>query len=169
MAKSKRRKSWTRDVIIYALLSIVLAIAVDVWRTKDMPTENAPPLSGITLSGEFIDAIEMSKNTPVIVYFWATWCAACKFVTPTIDWFNQSYQVIGVSLNSGENRRVSRYMDAHDYQFSNINDVTGDISKQWGILVTPTIIIIDKGEVKTVTTGVTTPWGLLARLWLTKI
>lgn len=72
MAKSKRRKSWTRDVIIYALLSIVLAIAVDVWRTKDMPTESAPPLSGITLSGELIDAIEMSKNKPVIVYFWAT-------------------------------------------------------------------------------------------------
>ncbi|MEF1302145.1 thioredoxin domain-containing protein, partial [Vibrio owensii] len=106
---------------------------MDTWRTKDIPTFDVPHLAGNSLSGQYLDVMEMSKDEPVIVYFWATWCAACKFVTPTVDWFSNHYQVIGVSLNSGSDERVRRYMAAKDYTFNNINDLRGEISKHWGI------------------------------------
>ncbi|GAK21046.1 membrane protein, suppressor for copper-sensitivity ScsD [Vibrio sp. JCM 19052] len=59
-------------------------------------------------------------------------------------------------------------MTAKDYTFNNINDLRGEISKQWGIAVTPTIAIIKDGEIKSVTSSITTPVGLIARLWMTK-
>ncbi|GAM54143.1 suppressor for copper-sensitivity scsD [Vibrio ishigakensis] len=64
---------------------------------------------------------------------------------------------------------MSRYLEAHEYQFQNINDTSGAISRDWGISVTPTIAIIKDGKVETITTGVTTPVGLFARLLLSKI
>lgn len=162
----KKMKRWGKETLIYLVVIIVLSIAVDAWRTKDMPVNTAPILEGISATGEVIDVIAMSKKKPVIVYFWATWCAACRFVTPTINWFSDSYQVVGISTSSGEDRRVSGYMVSHNYTFTNINDTYGDISRTWGIRVTPTIVIIDKGEIKNITTGITTPPGLLARLSL---
>ncbi len=141
-------KRWGKETLIYLLVIIIFSFAVDAWRTKDMPANTAPALAGISTTGEAIDVIAMSQEKPVVVYFWATWCAACRFVTPTINWFSDAYQVVGVSTSSGEDRRVSGYMRTHDYTFKNINDTRGDISREWGIRVTPTIVIIDKGEIK---------------------
>lgn len=168
MEKRKSNLSQLEKVILYLLFAGVIMFAVDTWRTKDVPTFDVPPLAGTTLSGQKLDAIATSKGEPVIVYFWATWCAACKFVTPTINWFDNHYQVIGVSLNSGSDERVKRYMAAKEYDFMNINDLRGEISRQWGIAVTPTIVIIRDGEIKSVTSGITTPFGLIARLWMAK-
>lgn len=166
MGKRQKMKRWGKETLIYLLVIIIFSFAVDAWRTKDMPANTAPALVGISTTGEAIDVIAMSQEKPVVVYFWATWCAACRFVTPTINWFSDTYQVVGVSTSSGEDRRVSGYMRTHDYTFKNMNDARGDISREWGIQVTPTIVIIDKGEIKNITTGITTPMGLLARLWL---
>ena len=166
MSKSKKMKRWGKEALIYLVMIIILSFAVDMWRTKDMPVNATPAVAGISTTGESIDVIAMSQEKPVVVYFWATWCAACRLVTPTINWFSDSYQVVGVSTSSGEDRRVSGYMKSHEYTFKNINDTRGNISREWGIRVTPTIVIIDKGEIKNITTGITTPMGLLARLWL---
>lgn len=163
----KKKLARWKGTVFYILFAGLLMFSVDAWRTKDMPTYDVPPLAGVTLNGERVDVIEMSKGEPVIVYFWATWCAACKFVTPTVNWFDGKYQVVGVSLNSGADERVRRYMKAKAYEFHNINDLKGNISRQWGIAVTPTIAIIKDGEIKSVTSGITTPWGLIARLWMT--
>ena len=167
MKKKKTAIYWLKELFLFSLILIVFSIGMDLWRKQDMPSYNVPPMKGETLTGMPIDVLEMSKNKPVIVYFWATWCGACQFVTPTINSFSDSYHVVGIPLRSGTNEKLSRYMKAKDYHFPNINDHLGEISNAWGVLVTPTIIIIDNAKIKSITTGITTPWGLQARLWLT--
>lgn len=133
-----------------------------------MPAIEAPQISGVSNRGERIDVIEMSKEKPVVVYFWATWCVPCKFVSPTISWLSDSedYDVVSVSIGSGSDERVSRFIDAHDYEFNNLNDSRGHLAKEWGVSVTPTIAFIKDGKIESVTTGITTPFGVLARAWL---
>ncbi|WP_279348195.1 protein disulfide oxidoreductase [Vibrio qingdaonensis] len=160
-------KGWRRHAREWGTIAIVMVlvtIAVDYYRTRDMPQMDLPALSGKTLDGQWADVIEQSKQAPVIVYFWATWCPACKFVTPTIDWFDGPYNVVGVSTMSGSDARVSRFMTGQDRHFSNINDPKGQRMSQWGITATPTIVIIKDGKIASTTTGVTTPMGLFARL-----
>nr|WP_284676645.1 protein disulfide oxidoreductase [Vibrio sinus] len=147
-------------------MAIVITSAMDWFRSQDLPSESAPALSGVTLDGKTVDVIAMSHDKPVVVYFWATWCPACKFVSPTIDWLSQFYPVIGVAGSSGNSGRVRQYMQAHEYQFDNINDERGEIFHRWSISVTPTIFIIKDGKVASATSGITTPPGLLVRLWI---
>ncbi|MGF1695234.1 protein disulfide oxidoreductase [Vibrio lamellibrachiae] len=166
--KKRTWKYWLKEVLMYVVVITVVSIGVDYWRAQDMPNDVPSPIQALSLDGEYIDVIEMSKEKPVVVYFWATWCGACKFVTPTINRLGDSYHVVGISGTSGEDRRVSRYLEAHGYDFSNINDNRNSIFREWGVTVTPTIVIIRNGEVKSITTGITTPPGLYARLWLAR-
>ena len=47
-----------------------------------------------------------------------------------------------------------------------VNDPSGQLARQWDIQVTPTLVVISQGEVKSVTTGWTSGWGMRLRLWL---
>lgn len=47
-----------------------------------------------------------------------------------------------------------------------VNDPSGQLARQWDIRVTPTLVVISQGEVKSVTTGWTSGWGMRLRLWL---
>ncbi len=152
--------------LIYILLFTVISVAVDLWRTRDFTSSQSPTTQARALSGNNIDLNALSQDKPVVVYFWATWCGACKFVTPTINWLSQYYDVVAISASSGEARRVQAFINSHDYQFENINDPRSQISSRWNLRVTPTIAIVENGEIKNITTGITTPIGLLARLWL---
>ena len=164
--KKKPRIRWLREAGKALLLMLGVTFALDQWNGRDIPDTKIPPIVTRSLSAQNIDVMAMSKDQPVVLYFWATWCGACKFVSPTVNWVSSNYSVVSVALSSGSDARIQRYLNAHEYTFETINDTQGSLAKDWGIRVTPSIVIIKDGEIRSITTGITTPIGLLARLWL---
>ena len=73
--------------------------------------------------------------------------------------------VITVALRSGDAAKIQQYLTAKHFVMPVVNDPRGEISSQWDVGVTPTFVIISKGEVVSTTTGWTSSWGLKARLW----
>lgn len=164
--KPSRLKKWGKELVSMILIVGVVSFAMDFYHSRSMPQGAAIPIVGQSLQGKDIDVIELSKNgKPVIVYFWATWCGACKFVSPTVNSFGDSHQVVSVALSSGPDERVQRYLDAKEYDFPVINDLSGSISRSWGVNVTPSIVIIKDGKITSITTGVTSPIGLWIRTY----
>ncbi|MGR5347126.1 protein disulfide oxidoreductase [Vibrio mediterranei] len=159
-----RIKKWGKELAIMVLLLTSLSFAVDWYRSLDMPVGDAPSISAHTIEGLSIDILEQSQTEPVVLYFWATWCGACKFVSPTVNWLSNHYQIVSVALSSGSSERIRHYMTSKNYNFAVINDTTGEFSRQWHISVTPTIVIINKGQIESISTGVTTPVGLWLRI-----
>jgi thiol-disulfide isomerase/thioredoxin len=165
--KSKSKKSigkWVKEIFSYLLLFVIISSGVDYWRSQSMVSGDAPELVATSVQGEEIDLIALSQDKPVMVYFWATWCGVCSTVSPSVDFISGHYQVITVALSSGEQNRVNQYLKAKEYQFNVVNDPRGLISKEWSVSVTPTIFVIDKGEIKSITTGFTSPIGMWLRL-----
>ena len=70
---------------------------------------------------------------------------------------------------TGDEERLQKFIQARDYQFDNINDPKSSIMQEWSISVTPTVYVLKDGKVSSITTGVTTPIGILARIWMAYI
>ena len=164
--KPSRLKKRGKELVSMILIVGVVSFAMDFYHSRSMPQGDAIPIGGQSLQGKDIDVIELSKNgKPVIVYFWATWCGACKFVSPTVNSFSDSHQVVSVALSSGPDERVQRYLEAKEDDFPVINDLSGSISRSWGVNVTPSIVIIKDGKISSIATGVTSPIGLWLRTY----
>lgn len=161
-------KYWLSQLVQIVVIVTLISVALDWYRTKDIKLQQAPELKALRSDGQYVDVTEKSHEAPVVVYFWATWCPPCKFVSPSVSWLSDYYQVIGVSGSSGSDERVKQIMHSKGYQFNNINDPSGQIMQAWEIGVTPTIYILKDGEIESVTTGVSTPIGILLRIWLAR-
>jgi len=161
---------WLKEALLLIVIIIVIGWGTDLWRSQSMASGQAPQLKTESVQNNNIDLIAMSHEKPVMVYFWATWCAVCSAVSPSVNFISDNldnnYHVVTVALSSGEPQRVNQYLNAKEYNFNVVNDPKGAISREWGVNVTPTLFVINKGEITSVTTGFTSPISMWFRLLL---
>ena len=109
----------------------------------------------------------MSHERPLLLYVWATWCSVCRYTTPSVAALaDDGGNVMTVALRSGDNATLTRWLAHKKTALPTINDASGQLSQRWEVQVTPTLIVISRGEVKSVTTGWTSNWGMRLRLWM---
>lgn len=161
---SKLRR-WLREGLILLALLAVVTVLVDAWRAPQVPPSfDSTPLQ--TVDGETVTLAKLSEEKPVLLYFWASWCGVCRFTTPDVARLHQEgVNVMTIALRSGSEADVSRWLTRKNVTFPVINDASGEISRRWEISVTPTLVIVSKGEVVSTTSGWTSYWGMKLRLW----
>lgn len=153
-----------KQIFLYVLLFIALSFAIDAWRGRNLPSGSIEPLTVNTIGGESFDVRQLSFQQPVVLYFWGTWCPICDWVSPSVNWLAEDYQVLSIAIRSGEDQRLARFLSANDYEFATVNDNTGMLATRWQIVATPTVVIVANGEIVSYTTGASTPVGLWLRL-----
>ncbi|MFJ3459119.1 protein disulfide oxidoreductase [Scandinavium goeteborgense] len=158
-------KRWLREGVVLLLIAAAAMLVMDQFRQPALPaTFVSTPLQ--TLDGKPVSLAEMSQDRPLLVYVWATWCGVCRYTTPSVAKIaEEGGNVISVALRSGDDATLSNWLARKHYAMPTVNDASGQLSRSWQVQVTPTLMIISKGEVKSVTTGFTSGWGMKLRLW----
>ena len=84
----------------------------------------------ITLTSATFDETVNSSDTPILVDFWAEWCGPCKQIAPILEEIavEQAGRIVIAKLN----------VDDH-----------GDIAGRYNVMSIPTMLLIDKGDIKT--------------------
>ena len=82
----------------------------------------------IELNAENFDAEVLQSDKPVLVDFWAEWCAPCRMLAPTIDDIANDYD---------GRLKVAKLNVDH----------FGDIAARFQIRGIPTILVFNDGEV----------------------
>ena len=164
--KTALLKTWLKNIVIYGALFIVISVAVDWYRKPSSPVQFASQVLTDTQNQPQIIA-QLSHEKTMLLYFWGSWCHFCQITSPAVDRLAQEgVPVLGVALKSGSPESVNAYLAENGYHFPTLNDPNGEFSKLWDIQATPTILIIKNGEIKQYPTGLTTYWGLKARMAL---
>ncbi|WP_373776985.1 protein disulfide oxidoreductase [Glaesserella sp.] len=168
MNKSGLFVRFSKNVLLFGSLFIILSVVVDWFRKPTSPIQFAEQvLFDIQKQPKII--AQISHNQPMLLYFWGSWCTFCKFTSPAIQQLTeQGVPILTVAIKSGTDQEVSDYLRENNYSFTTISDPMGEFAKSWDIQATPTILIIKDGKMINHTTGLTSYWGLRVRTELAK-
>jgi thioredoxin 1 len=101
--------------------------------------------SVIDLDGATFDQALRDSNVPILVDFWATWCAPCREIAPVLE---------EIAEEQAEAVRIVR-VDIDD----NL-----ELSNRFEIRYIPTLLLFKGGELKDQVVGLTSKADLVSRL-----
>ena len=168
----KKIIAWAKQATQMLLLLLAISLAVDALRAPKLPIQAAQPALPIVPRSP--DAAPLtttlqaaSQNQTLLLYIWGAWCGICKHTSPVIQRLHDSgTPVLSVALRSGSDDDIRAYLQQQGYTFPAVNDDNGAWSQQWGVKVTPTIVLIKNGKVLHSTTGLASYWTLKTRIAL---
>ncbi|MFA5626508.1 MAG: protein disulfide oxidoreductase [Thiohalomonadaceae bacterium] len=152
------RRFW--HLVVEAALILVLLLVLEAWLTRDAAHGTAPEISAIAITPQ------ATVDGARLVYFWGTWCPVCRAQQGAINTLVKDTPLLSVAMQSGDMHEVESYLQEHQLHWPTVADEHGEIARQWGVRGVPAIFVIDRqNEIRFVTRGYTSAWGLRLRLW----
>jgi len=150
-------ESWLNDQLITADVQTMLPGMVN---NTPLKVGEAPP--NFTLKDVDGKTYTLSdlKGKPVIVNFWATWCAPCKFEMPHFEKTYQKYKdqglvilAVDIKTDNGE-QAVRKYISELGMSFPILMDGTGQTEQDYRVRAYPTTYFIGRdGKLREVRRG----------------
>jgi len=111
-------------------------------------TSTAPDFTLESLDGPPISLSEF-QGQPVVINFWASWCAPCRFEMPELaDKYralrDAGLVVLGVNVTSQDSvEGAARFVEDFGIPFPILLDVQGEVESLYNASSTPTTIFVD--------------------------
>jgi len=115
-----------------------------------------PNVNVQSLEGKKVDVATFSNNgKPMIINFWATWCAPCKKELSAISDVYDTWQertgvkLIAISVDDARSMaRVAPYVSGQDWEYEVYLDPNGDLKRALNVNSVPhTLLLNGNGEV----------------------
>lgn len=144
----------------FAMVAALFCAVSSELRAQDIGLEwgtMAPGAKVETLDGTPANLSMYVGKTPVLMEFWATWCANCRELEPTMKAMHAKYgklvQFVGVAVSVNQSpERVRAYVAKHELPWTQVFDRKGDASGAYDAPATSYVVVLDKSG-KVVYTG----------------
>lgn len=162
------KKKFIRIAIILAILSLVWVILTpilfpdtqaDAVQTAAHRGFYAPNFTLQTPQG-VTHTLADYQGSPVLVFFWASWCSVCKSAMPGLEAVYQEYSPQGfriLAVNTTNQDTLSAaeaYFQSQRYTFTMLLDQDGAVADLYRMRAVPTSVLIDpEGRVTDVIIG----------------
>jgi|SRR5689334_18540615 peroxiredoxin len=130
-------------------------------KTGFLAGDHAPDFDLHSLAGRTMKLSDF-RGHPVILNFWATWCAPCRVETPWLVELDRRYrakgvQILGVSLDDvGSEQAVATFNKEQGIQYAVLLGNSSVADAYGGVRFMPQSFFIDReGAIKKTTVGMT--------------
>jgi thiol-disulfide isomerase/thioredoxin len=120
--------------------------AMESFGLSSMAGDPIPPLKLKAADGS-VKPIESFRGKPVLIDFWATWCAPCVASMPHLAEIYKEAKSKGlvlISVDQDEDAaKATDFMAKHGYEWPNYHDGDGAIGKLMGPSGIPRVVLVD--------------------------
>lgn len=161
----KKKKRWFR-YLLEILLIVGIVFGIRAWQQKDLVAGEAPSFQSVMLDGKTVN-LEDYRGKPFVLHFWASWCPFCKVEEGSMTKLQKEWPVLSVAYQSGDKNEVLKHMQERKIEtWPTIVDKDNRLGDLFGVKGVPTSYVIDgKGNIRFAEVGLTSGWGMKARLW----
>mgnify|MGYP001602487520 FL=1 len=103
-----------------------------------------------TVSGKTV-SLKDAKGKGVILFFFTTWCPACRQKFPSLSKDHETFRREGIGLfviDAGESQaKVSSFLSKVNPPFDVLLDTSTAVAEAYGVMGVPTFILISKSGV----------------------
>jgi thiol-disulfide isomerase/thioredoxin len=109
----------------------------------------APAVTVHSLGGQQVDLGKYIGKTPMLIEFWATWCANCRELMPTLLQAEKKFGkkvkfvALAVAINQSP-ERVRRFLAAHPLPHETFYDTDGKAAGAFDAPATSYVVVLDK-------------------------
>ncbi len=102
-----------------------------------------------TLDGKPANLAQWVGKMPVLMEFWATWCANCERLEPTMKAMHAKYGAkvafIGIAVSVNQTpERVKAYVEKHALPWTQVFDRRGNASGSYDAPATSYVVVLDR-------------------------
>jgi thiol-disulfide isomerase/thioredoxin len=160
----------TRAAAVRAVLALAFALGCEpVAAPPHAPGEappdavRAPAFTLPDLAGGEVSLADL-EGRPVLVDFWATWCAPCERQVPVLNAFHEKYgeriPVLGIAVDVDGAGPVAAFVKQHDLRYRVLLGDEG-LAQDYRAFGFPTLFVIrPDGTIHSAHVGVVTPEAL---------
>lgn len=124
-----------------------------------LPVGSTAPIASVqTLDGSTVSLAQYVGKGPVLIQFWAAWCATCRQLMPSFERAKRMYgtrvKFVAIAVSANESlERVRRYSAAHKFTHPVLYDASGEAVDRFNVPATSYVVVLDRRG-KIVYTGV---------------
>jgi thiol-disulfide isomerase/thioredoxin len=109
----------------------------------------APAVTVQSLDGKQVDLGLYIGKTPMLIEFWATWCANCRELMPTLleaeKKFGKKVKFVALAVAINQSpERVRRFIAAHPLPHDTFYDTDGKAAGAFDAPATSYVVVLDK-------------------------
>jgi cytochrome c biogenesis protein CcmG/thiol:disulfide interchange protein DsbE len=133
-------------IVVYGRMHASLLTARPATPITTADRKPAPALSGTTLAGQPIN-LRTYTGKPVVVNFFASWCAPCRSEAPQLTQVAQKFgsrvQVLAVA-NDDTRSGATRFVHRYGWTWPIVWDGSDSLAYRYGLIGQPTTFVIDQ-------------------------
>lgn len=136
--------------LLILLICAPVALSFGQYRPSDSPKQGkvaAPDFSLDDVQGKTFK-LSSQRGNPVVIFFGATWCPACRGEMPQYKALYDKYAKSGlkflyIDINEST-RKVARFAKENSFPFIVLLDQDGSVAESYDIIGVPTLFLVDK-------------------------